>query len=106
MGDVAPKVLSDDDMPGRAVSFVKLFLDLGCDVFLDGVFFEGCRCDIDGLLLHVLYHVDVFDDGLWARADGAVLPGGRAGVSGRGCGCSVSHEWAEDGVIWDEFWFK
>lgn len=91
MGNVATKVLPDDDMPGGAVSFVELFLDLGGDVFLDGVFFEGCRCDVDGLLLHLLCHVDVFDDGFWT-ADGAVLPGGRAGVGGRGCGCGVSHD--------------
>jgi len=54
MGDVAPKVLSDDDVPGGAVAFVKLFLDLGGDVFLDGVFFEGRGCDVDALLLHLL----------------------------------------------------
>lgn len=91
MGDVAPKVLSNDDVPGGAMAFVELLLDLGSDVFLDAVFFEGCRCDIDALLLHLIHHVDVFDDGFWA-ADAAVLPGGRAGVGGGGCGCCVSHD--------------
>lgn len=96
MSNVAPKVLSDDDVPGGTVAFIELFLDLGGDVFLDGVFFEGCRCDIDALLLHLFCHVDVFDDGLWA-ADAAVLPGGRAGVGGGGCGCGVSHDYGRGG---------
>lgn len=88
MSDVAPKVLSDDDVPGRAMAFVKLLLDLGGDVFLDGVFFEGCRCDVDALLLHLIRHVDVFDGCLWSAA---VLPG-ESGVDGGGCGCGVSHD--------------
>lgn len=91
MGDVAPEVLSDDDVPGGTVAFVELFLDLGGDVFLDAVFLEGCGCDVDALLLHLLRHVNVFDDGFGA-ADAAVLPGGRTGVGGGGCGCGVSHD--------------
>ena len=86
MGDVAPKVLSDNDVPGRTVASVEFFLDLCSDIFFDGVFVEGSGGDVDALLLHVLYHVDVFDDGFWA--DAAVLPWGGVG----GCGLCVSHD--------------
>ena len=66
MRDIAAKVLTDDDVPGRTVSSVKLFLDLGSDILLDVVFFEGGGRDVHALLLEVLTHVDRFDDGFGA----------------------------------------
>lgn len=64
VGNVAPKVLADDDVPGSTVTLVELFLDLRRDVLLDVVLFESSRGDVHALLLHVLGHVDVFDDRL------------------------------------------
>lgn len=69
MGDIRPKVLSNDHMPGCAVSSVKLLLDLSSNVLLDVVFLEGGGGDVDGLLLHLLAHVDIFDDGFGCLAD-------------------------------------
>ena len=99
VGDVAAKVLSDDDVPGWAVSTVELLLDLGSDVLFDVVLFECCGGDVYALLLHLLAHVDVFDDGFWAVGavlyDGGGVGGGRrvelvghgGGGGGRGlCG--------------------
>ena len=65
MGNVAPKVLSNDDMPSRPVSSVKLLLDLCSNILLDVVLFKGGGSDIDGLLLHLLAHVHVLYDCLW-----------------------------------------
>ena len=62
MGNVAPEVSANDDVPGRAVAPVKLLLDLRCDVLFDVVLLESSRGDIHALLLHLLAHVDVLDD--------------------------------------------
>jgi hypothetical protein len=61
VGNVAPKVSANDDVPGRAVAFVKLLLDLRRDVLLDVVLLESSRGDVHALLLHLLAHVDVLD---------------------------------------------
>lgn len=62
MGNVAPEVSANDDVPGRAVALVKLLLDLRRDVLLDVVLLESRRGNIHALLLHLLAHVDVLDD--------------------------------------------
>ena len=64
VGNVAPKIFADDDVPGSTMALVKLLLDLRRDVLLDVVLFEGTRGDVYALLLHLLAHVDVFDDRL------------------------------------------
>ena len=66
VSDIASKVLSDDDVPRRAMSSVKLLLDLSGDILLDIVFFEGRGCDVNTLLLQILAHIDRFDDGFGA----------------------------------------
>ena len=68
MSDIAAKVLSDDDVPCGTMTLVELLLDLSSDIFLDVVFLESCRCDIDGLLLQLLAHVDVLNGSLGADA--------------------------------------
>ena len=84
MGDIASKVLANDDVPGWAVSSVKFLLYMRCNVFLDVVFLECGGRDIDGLLLHLLAHVDILYDGLWWRgADEVWLSGSCGGVCGR-----------------------
>ena len=61
MGNVAPEVSANDDVPGRTVAFVKLLLNMRCDVLLDVVLLQSSRGDIYALLLHLLAHVDVLD---------------------------------------------
>ena len=61
MGNVAPEVFANDDVPGRAVAPVKLLLDLRCDILFDVVLLESGRGDIHALLLHLIAHVDVLD---------------------------------------------
>lgn len=68
MGDITAKVLSDYNMPSWTVFSVKLLLDLGGNVFLDVVFLQRRRCDIDAILLHLLAHINVFDDCFWCYA--------------------------------------
>src|SRR6267154_2623106 len=101
MSYIAAKVFSDDNMPGRTMSSVEFLLDLRSDVFLDVVFLESSRRDLNALLLHLLTHVHVFNDSLG--------PVGRteiswAGASVSGCYCVVCHDsevrkWA----IWEAF---
>ena len=62
--DIAPKVLADDDVPCRSMASVKLLLDLSRDVLLDVVLLQSNRRNLDGLLLHLLGHVDVLDGSL------------------------------------------
>jgi hypothetical protein len=75
MSDIAAKIFSDDNVPRRAMSSVELLLDLSGDVFLDVEFLEGRRRDVDRFLLHLLAHVNVFDDGFGATAYEARLAG-------------------------------
>jgi len=65
--DVRTEVPADDAMPRRVVFFVEFLLDVCRDVFLDVVFLEGLRGAVHGVLLHVLGHVRIFDDGLSVR---------------------------------------
>ena len=81
MSDITAKVFANDDMPGRTMLSVKLLLDLCSDVLLDGVFFESSGSDVDALLLQLLAHVYVFDDGLWGGGC-TCFSWGRAGVCG------------------------
>ena len=65
VSDITAKVLSDYHMPSWTVFSVKLLLDLGGNVFLDVVLLQCCRRDIDAVLLHLLAHIDVFDNCFW-----------------------------------------
>lgn len=113
MGHVAAKVLANDDMPCRVEASVELLLDLRSDVLLDVVLLERGTRDVDGLLLHLLAHVDVLDDGL-----GHLLAGGREVADGRGR-CRVaflSHcsfvgvvrrsVWRSEPVVESGYWAK
>ena len=84
MCNVASKVLADDDVPRRAISSVKLLLDLSGDILLDVVFFEGGGCDLHTFLLQILAHIDRFDDGLGVGGAGRNAPG-RKRIIGEKC---------------------
>ena len=64
MGDIGSEIAANDAMPGGVVLLVELLLDEGGDVLLDVVALESLRRDVDRVLLHVLSHVSVLDDGL------------------------------------------
>ncbi len=63
---------------------VKLLLDLRSNVLLDVVLLEGGGRNVDALLLHLLGHVDVFDDGLGCDAGEICVSRRGLGVCGRG----------------------
>ncbi len=79
MGDVATEVPSYDAMPRGVVLFVEFFLDESCNVLFNVVFFQGLRCAIYSILLHVLRHVSILDDGFsvghfgWQLGSGRIL---------------------------------
>ena len=50
MCDVGSKVPADDAMPSGVVLFVELFLDVGGNVFLDVVLFEGLSGAVNSIL--------------------------------------------------------
>ena len=63
VSDVGAEVTAHDAVPGGVVLLVELLLDESGDVLLNVEALEGLRGDVDGILLHVLGHVGVLDDG-------------------------------------------
>ena len=63
VGYVGAKVSADDTVPRWVVLLVELFFDVRGNIFFDVVLFDGLRGDVDGVLLHVLGHVRILDDG-------------------------------------------
>lgn len=76
MCHVAAEILTDDDVPCRAMASVKLLLNLSSNILLDVVFFEGGGGNVNALLLHLIAHVDVFYDGLGAYASRSAVSDG------------------------------
>jgi len=64
MCHVAAKVTSYDAVPRRVVLLVKLLLDVRRYILFNVVLLERLRCAVDGILLHVLGHISILDDGL------------------------------------------
>lgn len=89
MSHITAKVLADDDVPCSTMSLIEFFLDMGGNVLLDVVFFEGRVCDIDGFLLELFAHIYVFDDGFGASRDGGDAAGGS--VYGGGVWFVIGH---------------
>jgi hypothetical protein len=63
VGHVRSEIPTDDAMPRRVVLLVEFLLDVRRDVLLDVVLLDSLRGAIDSVLLHVLAHVGVLDDG-------------------------------------------
>ena len=63
VGDVGSEVTADDTMPGGVVLLVELLLDVGSDVLLNVEFFKSHVGAVNGVLLHLLVHVGMLDDG-------------------------------------------
>jgi len=71
---VAAKVASNDAMPGWVVLFVKLLLDECGNVLLNIVLLQRLSCTVHSILLHLLGHVRVLNDGLsLAHLDSLIL---------------------------------
>jgi len=64
VGYVRPEVSAHDAMPRGVVLLVELLFDIGCNVFLDVVFFECLGGAVHGVLLHLFAHVSILDHGL------------------------------------------
>ena len=63
VGHVGAEVTAHNAMPGGVVLLVEFLLDESGDVLLDVEALESLGGDVDGVLLHVLGHVSVLDDG-------------------------------------------
>ena len=63
MGDIRAEVAAHNAVPGGIVLLVELLLDVGGDILLDVELLEGDVGAIDSVLLHLLVHVGVLDDG-------------------------------------------
>ena len=73
MCDVRSEVSAHDAVPGRVVLLVELLLDVGGDVLLDVILLEGLGGAVHRVLLHLLGHVRVLDDGFPVRHLGCLL---------------------------------
>ena len=73
MCDVRSEVSAHDAVPGGVVLLVELLLDVGGDVLLDVILLEGLGGAVHRVLLHLLGHVRVLDDGFPVRHLGCLL---------------------------------
>ena len=64
MRHIGAEVTANDAMPGRIVLLVEFLLDESGNILLDVVAFESLSGDVDGILLHVLGHVSILNNGL------------------------------------------
>ena len=53
VGDIGAEVATDHTVPGGSVFLVELLLDVGGNIFLDGILLHGLRGYVDSVLLHV-----------------------------------------------------
>ena len=66
---VGSEVTAYDAMPGGVVLFVEFLLDECGNVLLNVVALKGLGRDVDSVLLHVLGHVSVLNNGLSVSHD-------------------------------------
>ena len=63
MRNETPKILPHNHMPRRRKLNIHIALDLRGDILLERIRLQSLDGDVDGVLLHLLGHVDVFDYG-------------------------------------------
>ena len=63
VGNIGSEVPANNAVPGGVVLLVKLLLNVGGNVLLDVELLQSHVGAIDGVLLHLLVHVCVFDHG-------------------------------------------
>ena len=64
VGNIGSEIAAYDAMPGGVVLLVEFLLDESGNILLDVVAFESLSGDVDGILLHVLGHVSILNNGL------------------------------------------
>jgi len=64
---VAAEVSADNAVPSRVVLLVELLLDEGGDILLDVVLLQCLHGAINCVLLHVLCHIGILDNGFPVR---------------------------------------
>ena len=64
VGDVAPEITTDDDVPGWVKLFITLALDVGCNILLNCMLFKGVGHNGDDLCLRLFAHVHISYDRL------------------------------------------
>ena len=69
MRNVGAEIATHDAMPSGVVFLVELLLDVAGDVLLDVVLLQRLRGAVHRVLLHVLGHVRVLDNGFSVRHD-------------------------------------
>merc|ERR1711894_329140 len=67
MSDIGTKVPANNAVPCGVVLFVKLLLDVSCNVLLNVVLLQGLGGAVDSVLLHLLGHVRILDHCLPVR---------------------------------------
>merc|ERR1719458_1791499 len=67
VSDIGTKVPANNAVPCGVVLFVKLLLDVSCNVLLNVVLLQGLGGAVDSVLLHLLGHVRILDHCLPVR---------------------------------------
>lgn len=63
MSDIRAEVSSNDTVPGRVVLLVELLLNESSNVLLYVVLVQSLDGGVDGIILHLLRHVSILDNG-------------------------------------------
>jgi len=61
---VRAEIAADNAVPGWDVLLVELLLNVSSNILLNVVLLERLSGDIDGILLHLLRHIGILDNGL------------------------------------------
>jgi hypothetical protein len=67
MGNVGTETPSHDHMPSWSVFFIKFFFYVTGDISLNVVSVQGLVGYINGLLLHLIGHIGILNDGFSLR---------------------------------------
>jgi len=62
VSNVRTEIAANNTVPCRVVFLVKLLLDICCDILFNVELLQGHICAVNGILLHLLVHICMFDD--------------------------------------------